>query len=483
MKRRELLNLGIAAAVAAPFVQTAKKGTRRTNVVMFMTDDHGAWATGAYGCPDMHTPNINRLAAGGAQFTRAYSCTPVCSPSRMTFMTGSLPSTHGVQDWLLPEDSFGGGSRRWLDGHLTYSEILKRRGYTLGMSGKWHMGHDDEAQVGFSEWATVPGGGGPYVNQEFVHNGERKRIAGFKTDVMTDFALEFLEQQKNGNPFYLLIPFYAPHTPYDYQPEVDRHWFESSEFRCFPDLPPSPHENPGLLNLFGKRESKLGYSALIAGADRNVGRVLDKLEQLRLREDTIVVFTADQGWSAGHHGVWGKGNGTIPFNLYEETIQVPLVWNHPGRIAAGLRPSPMVSSYDYFPTILDYLGVDAVPVDRRRVGRSYASFLRGESSAWTNRLFFEYAHLRGVRTETLKYLERAEGWPAELYDLETDPRETHNLLEDPAYQTRGRALQQEMRGFFQKAGAPPLEEWRGTTQQRLPSESATHGPSFQGGQK
>jgi arylsulfatase A-like enzyme len=478
MKRRELLETGLAA-FATPFIGAPKKAARRTNVVMFMTDDHGAWATGAYGCAEMHTPNIDRLAAGGAQFMRAYSCTPVCSPSRMTFMTGSLPSIHGVQDWLLPEDSYFGGSRRWLEGHLTYTEVLKRNGYTLGMFGKWHMGHDDEAQVGFTQWATVPGGGGPYVDQEFVHNGERKKMAGFKTDVATDFALEFLQQQKDASdPFYLLVPFYAPHTPYDYQPEVDREWFKDSSFPCFPNLPMNPNENPGLRNLVGKRESKWAYSALIAGVDRNVGRVLTKLDELGLRDDTLVIFTADQGWSAGHHGVWGKGNGTIPFNLYEEAIQVPLIWNQPGRIAAGMKPTPMVSSYDYFPTILDYLGVPAPAVDRRRVGRSYAPFLRGQKPAWINRLYFEYAHMRGMRTETLKYLERAEGWPAELYDLEADPRETHNLLEDAAYQGRRKALQSELHAYFEKAGAPPLEEWRTTTKQKLPSESATKGPSF-----
>lgn len=478
MKRRELIKTGLAA-VAAPFIQAPKKAARRTNVVMFMTDDHGAWATGAYGCAEMHTPNIDRLAAGGAQFMRAYSCTPVCSPSRMTFMTGSLPSIHGVQDWLLPEDSYGGGSRRWLEGHLTYTEVLKRNGYTLGMFGKWHMGHDDEAQAGFTQWATVPGGGGPYADQEFVHNGERKKVAGFKTDVATDFALEFLEQQKNASdPFYLLVPFYAPHTPYDYQPEADREWFKDSAFACFPNLPMNPKENPGLRNLVGKRESKWAYSALIAGVDRNVGRVLGKLEELGLRDDTLVIFTADQGWSAGHHGVWGKGNGTIPFNMYEEAIRVPLIWNQPGRITAGMKPTPMVSSYDYFPTILDYLGVPVLSADKRRVGRSYAGFLRGEKPGWTNRLYFEYAHMRGMRTETLKYLERAEGWPAELYDLEADPGETHNLLEDAAYQARRKALQNELHVYFQKAGAPPLEEWRSTTKQKLPSESATKGPTF-----
>src|SRR5262249_52948430 len=126
------------------------------------------WATGAYGCADMQTPHIDALAKGGARFTRAYACTPVCSPSRMTYMTGKLPSTHTVQDWLRPVDSFGPTTRRWLQGHTPYSGILARSGYTLGMCGKWHMGDDDKAQFGFTYWASVPGGGGTYRDPEFV---------------------------------------------------------------------------------------------------------------------------------------------------------------------------------------------------------------------------------------------------------------------------------------------------------------------------
>jgi arylsulfatase A-like enzyme len=180
---------------------------------MFMTDDHGAWATGAYGCKEMHTPNVDRLAAEGARFTRAFACTPVCSPSRMTYMTGRLPSTHTVQDWLRPVDSFGEKSRDWLQGHPTYSEALAKAGYSLGLSGKWHMGHDDSAHAGFSHWATVPGGGGTYRDPEFVKNGQPIKYKGYKTDAVGDYALDFLEQQKGNDPFYLLMPFYAPHTP------------------------------------------------------------------------------------------------------------------------------------------------------------------------------------------------------------------------------------------------------------------------------
>ena len=210
-----------------------RAATRKTNVVMFMTDDHGAWALGAYGCKDMHTPNIDALAAGGALFTRAFACTPVCSPSRMSYMTGKIPSQHGVQDWLIPEDSFGPNSRRWLEGHTTYAQVLANNGYTTGMVGKWHMGHDDEAQEGFSYWCSVPGGGGTYKDPEFVKNGQHIKIHGYKTDYVGDSAIEFLDRSYQ-NPFYLLVPFYAPHMPFDYQPEEYRKHFNDSTFSCFP---------------------------------------------------------------------------------------------------------------------------------------------------------------------------------------------------------------------------------------------------------
>jgi len=166
VNRRQFLR----TAVAAPLL---RKPAKPINVVFFMTDDHGAWAMSPYGCAEMHTPNLERLASGGTRFTRAFSCTPVCSPSRMTYLTGLIPSQHGVQDWLLPEDSFGPTTHRFLEGHTTYSELLARHGYTLGLCGKWHMGDDDKAQAGFTYWASVPGGGGTYRDPEFAKNAKR----------------------------------------------------------------------------------------------------------------------------------------------------------------------------------------------------------------------------------------------------------------------------------------------------------------------
>ncbi len=435
-----------------------------------MTDDHGAWANGCYGCPEIHTPNIDKLAAGGARFDRAFACTPVCSPSRMTYMTGKIPSRHGVQDYLIPEDSAGPTARRWLDGHDTFSAILARNGYTLGLSGKWHMGEDERAQQGFSYWATVPGGGGTYRDPGFVRNGERIKVNRFKTDAVGDFAIEFLERQSGVEPFFLTVPFYAPHTPYDYVPGEYRSPYADAAFSCFPTKPGiHPGQNRSLARHHGNRDSMLAYAALVTGADANIGRVLRRLEEMRLRENTLVIFTADQGWSAGHHGVWGKGNGTVPFNMYDSALRVPLIWNHPGKIQAGLvRRSELVSSYDFFPTILDYLRV-AAPPSKDRVGRSYADLVRNSEGPrdWRNRLYFEYAYVRCVRTENLKYVERAEPYESELYDLEADPDETTNRIGDPAYRAQRDALAKEMRGFFAKQGAPPLKDWKSTTRQTL----------------
>ncbi|MEN6606753.1 MAG: sulfatase-like hydrolase/transferase [Bryobacteraceae bacterium] len=460
MTRREF-----AACAAAPFVPGPARLQQRPNVVMFMTDDHGAWATGSYGCPEIDTANIDRLASGGARFTRAFACTPVCSPSRMTWITGRIPSIHHVQDWLRPVDSYGPRTHHWLEGHPTYTEVLARNGYQLGMCGKWHMGDDEHAQAGFTYWATVPGGGGTYRDPEFVKNGTRAVIPGFKTDIVADCALDFLGTVRR-DPFFLMVPFYAPHTPFDYQPEEYRKPYLNSRFSCYPVPPMHPWQNPDLKRFHGNRAAMLAYSALVTGVDRNIGRILKKIEEMGVREDTLIIFTADQGYCCGQHGVWGKGNGTIPFNMYETSLRVPLIWNHPQRIRPGQVLTPMVSSYDFFPTILDYLGLQANP-DPKRVGHSYAGFLRGRKPRWHNRLYFEYANVRAIRTENIKYVQRTKEWPEELYDLEADPGETRNLIADPGYHSQLNALHADLAKWFDSAGAPPIEDWLATTPQEL----------------
>jgi arylsulfatase A-like enzyme len=145
--------------------------------------------------------------------------------------------------------------------------------------------------------------------------------------------------------------------------------------------------------------------------------------------------------------------------MYEESIRVPLIWNHPGRIQGGKKIEAMVSTYDFFPTLLEYLGVPAPAPDRQRVGRSYASLLRGETPAWRNELYFEYCYVRAVRNETLKYIERAEEWPNELFDMEANPAEDVNIIGSPASRDRLAAIRTRLRRFFDTSGAPPIARW------------------------
>jgi arylsulfatase A-like enzyme len=262
------------------------------------------------------------------------------------------------------------------------------------------------------------------------------------------------------------MPFYAPHTPYDFQPEQDRAPYNGAKFSCYPDDPQHPWQNTGLARHHRNGESMHSYSALITAVDRNVGRVLHKLKEIGARDNTLVIFTADQGWNAGHHGVWGKGNGTVPYNMYEEAIRIPLIWNHSGRIQAR-TVREMVSTYDYFPTILEYLGVGAPKPKKPLPGRSYAPLMDGKRVRWSNRLYFEYGYARAVRTENLKYVERTKEWPSELFDLETDPGEKRNVIGEAAYAKRLETLRADLRRFFERHGAPPIEDWRSTTQQKL----------------
>ncbi|HUQ93403.1 MAG TPA: sulfatase-like hydrolase/transferase [Bryobacteraceae bacterium] len=453
--RRTMLT-ALAGALGATTSQAA--AARPVNVVFFLTDDHGAWATGAYGCREFYTPNIDRLAAEGALFSRAYACTPVCSPSRATYITGKMPSGHGVHDAMVADDCWGPKKRRLLDSHITYSELLAKAGYTLGMCGKWHMGDDGNAQAGFSYWCTKAEKGSTYKNSTLVKNGAAVQIDGFLTDACTDAGLEFIEANKQ-RPFFLYMPFHAPHQPFNYQPERDRKWYADSTFPCFPEAGKNPQRRRNFENLHGNREAKTSYAALVSGVDFSVGRIVRRLEELGLRENTLIVFAADQGWNAGHHGVWGKGNATIPFNMYEESIKIPLIWNHPGKIQKGTTIPAMVSNYDFFPAILEYLGVPAPPPDAARLGRSYAPFLRGEKPEWRTELYFEYCYTRAVRTENLKYIERAENWPAEFYDLELNPAEDINMIGVRANHKRLNALRTRLRSAFEASGAPPIEKW------------------------
>ncbi len=452
---------------------TATENTQRPNVIFILSDDQGAWAMRGAGASEFKTPHFDRLMREGTSFSNAFVATPVCSPSRMTYFTGKMPSSHGLQFHFA--DS-GAPEFRRLDRQAPFTEILAANGYTVGLSGKWHMGGDLTPHAGFTYWRVLHGV--RYKDPLVVMSGERHKVTGFKTDLEADYAIEFIEQNRS-RPFFLYWAANAPHRDYDFQPQEDRAPYLQSSFPSFPRQPMHPWQNPNpqLAGDHGNLESMTSYAALVSGLDRNIGRLLARLKELGLLDKTLIVFASDNGYNTGHHGVWGKGSGTVPFNLYEESVRVPLIWWHPGHISAGVRISASVANYDFFPTLLDYLGLTA-PEDPKRVGNSYLPLLRGQTDAWNDSIYFEYAYMRGIRTGSMKYIERTTDWPSELYDLAQDPGETRNLWNDPARVSERESLKKTMNRFFDGIGAPSLAEWAKTTTQKHPSYSKERLPWY-----
>jgi arylsulfatase A-like enzyme len=208
----------------------------------------------------------------------------------------------------------------------------------------------------------------------------------------------------------------------------------------------------------GHRESLKGYFAAITALDLNVGRILEKLEQLGLRENTLVVFSSDNGYSCGHHGFWHKGNGTFPLNMYENSVKVPFIMSQPGRIPQGQNAGAMVSQYDFMPTLLDYLGME-VPDDSMSPGRTFVPALLGETNDAQDEvvIFDEYGPVRMIRTQEWKYVHRYPYGPHELYDLVNDPGERKNLVDDKSKNSLVGEMRQQLASWFSRYVLPELD--------------------------
>ena len=208
----------------------------------------------------------------------------------------------------------------------------------------------------------------------------------------------------------------------------------------------------------GNRESLKGYFAAITALDLNVGRILERLTQLGIRENTLVVFSSDNGYSCGHHGFWHKGNGTFPLNMYENSVKVPFIVSHPGSIPEGRVSEAMVSQYDFMPTLLDYLGLPD-PNDDMSPGRSFVPALSGTTNDAKEEIvvFDEYGPVRMIRTQEWKYVHRYPYGPHELYDLVNDPGERKNLIDDKSQNARIDDMRQQMGAWFQRYVLPELD--------------------------
>ena len=430
----------------------------RPNVLFILTDDQGVWAAGCYGNREIRTPNIDRIARDGVRFDRFFVATPVCSPSRATLLTGRIASQHGVHDWIRG-GNVGEGAASYLEGEIAYTDVLAAHGWRCGLSGKWHLGNSTLPQHGFSHWFAHQFGGGPYNNAPMVRNGVPANEPGYVTNVITEDALAFIDRHANReDPFYLSVHYTAPHSPWTGHPRDIVDSYDDCPFASCPQEPVHPWAGGLTRESMNNRESLKGYFAAVTAMDLDVGRLLDRLDRHGIREDTLVIFLSDNGFSLGHHGFWGKGNGTYPLNMYENSIRVPALVSQPGRLPEGAVQSAMISAYDFMPMLLSYLDLP-IPWDRNLPGRNIldAWMCRdGQSDNGRDHVvvFDEYGGTRMIRTDSWKYVHRYPDGPNELYDLENDPDERINLADDGGHAGRCGSLRGELEDWFARYADP-----------------------------
>jgi choline-sulfatase len=412
------------------------------NILVFLTDDHARWAFGCYGNREVQTPNLDYLAQTGVKMVNAYTPIPVCSAARACFFTGLYPSQHGIHDWIfymeprpeLPPEYRTVNDRQWIEDR-TIAEMLGDAGYETALVGKWHCGQDTMPQKGFQHWYGLKHHY-PARDGEYSDNGQMLHRTGYHTDIITDESIRFLNERETAKPFFLFVGYIGTHTPWREHPERYVSRFREATFADIPEdtayaLARNRDELP---NRDHPRELRAQYYAGASHIDEGVGRVVDELEALGIRENTLVVYTADHGIMLGQHGIWGKGNGTRPHNMLDEAIRIPMIFNLPGNLLSRQVRPEFVDHCDLFSTLMDFAGVTPEQ-DKALPGRSFLPILeRGFGMRdWKPAQICEYGNLRMIRTPEYKLVRRYPDGYNELYDLQNDPRETRNLFDKPAY--------------------------------------------------
>ena len=416
-------------------VHNPSQMTTPPNLVHIFADEMREMDMGCSGNPDIRTPNLDRLAAEGARFTRMFTPDPVCCPARAALMTGLLPHRTGVVR----------NGQRLSTGVPCIAEITRAAGYATGHIGKWHLDggrcpEDGYCRVpagrhrGFDTWAGYEHGH-RYWNARYFDSHDREvRIGGrYSPDVMTDLAIELIERNR-ARPFHLDLPWGPPHFPLDQAKPEDLARFDPETLTLRPNVPRR-----------SRAEARVAYAqtyAMIENLDWNLGRVLDALERAGLTNNTIVIFTSDHGDMLLSHGQHYKRRPA------EESIRVPFLIQWPGRIPAGQTVDTLACLTDVVPTCLDLMGVEPPPSD----GVSHAPLLTGTGSPtqresvylscmWLGcRDYDPGLHAkrpwRAVRTDRHMacFLQDEGGGTlrlVELCDLEADPYELRNLAGDP----------------------------------------------------
>jgi arylsulfatase A-like enzyme len=462
--RRSLFALaGLCLLCSAASMRAAEP--QKFNIVSVVTDDQGAWALGCYGNKDCRTPNMDRLAREGARFLNAFTPTPVCSPSRASMLSSLYGTQVGITDWIAPKESDAGLGLS--PNVLTWPKVLHQHGYRTALFGKWHLGTQPQfhpTKNGFDHFFGFLGGGNQPMDPVLEKDGKTAKFKGSLPDLLTDDALQFVETNKN-QPFALLLHFRAPHLPYGPVPAVD-----STPFR---DLDPAIPSAPGIVPNQVKSWTR-DYYASIHSVDRNLGRLLAKLDDLELTKKTIVLFTSDHGYNIGHHVLHTKGNGwwiaggvngpKRP-NMWDTSIRVPLMIRWPGVVKPGTEIAEMVTNLDTPPSILGMLDISPSH-EAKWQGQDFSPLLRGRSTAWRDTLFGQYdlhnsglAYMRMIRTSKWKLVRHHHAnFLDELYNLENDPNETRNLYNAAQHAAVREQLQQRLTAWQKSIDDPLLRE-------------------------
>jgi len=345
---------------------------------------------------------------------------------------------------------------------IGYTDVLAENGYTCGLSGKWHLGDSLRPQKRFSFWNVHACGASGYYDAPMVRDGIAYTEPRYVTDVIAENAVAFLrDRQGTGNPFYLSVHYTAPHSPWTPDQHPRRtydEYHQSCPFNSTPFEPMHPWQissAPTGFDELSRRRELSGYYTAITEMDRTIGDVIAELERQGIRQNTLIVFTSDNGMNMGHHGLYGKGNATFPANMFDTSVKVPMIVSRPGSVPRGVVCDNMLSHYDLLPTLLDYLGMDN-PVAAETPGSSFAGILRGKPFQGRGAIvvFDEYGPTRMIRTREWKYIHRFPYGPHELYDLGNDPEERVNLVEDPARAGILRKLRGDLLDWFVRWADP-----------------------------
>ena len=464
-----LLALAFALNAAA-----APGKSARPNILVILVDDMRWDDLGCAGHPFSKTPNMDRIAREGARFLNAFATTPLCSPSRASFLTGVYPHKHGITD----NTDRSPASHRL----TTFPPLLQRAGYQNAFIGKWHMGNDDSPRPGFDLWICLKGQGSTY-DPELNINGRSRKESGYVTDVLHRHAMEFLKQPRT-KPFLLYFAHKACHpettqradgslsdpNASNFIPaERHRNLYAGLPIPRRPNALAAPQDKPALQRATAglppldpatgsTDESILGRLRMLAAVDESLGEMLGLLEASGQLDRTLIVVTSDHGYFYGEHGL------SVERRLaYEEGIRIPLFMRLPGVIKPRSEPAEMVLSLDLAPTLLE---LAHVPLPAMLHGRSLLPLFQGGAAAWRTDFLVEYFSdkvfprinqmgyqtVRTARWKLIHYTELAGS--DELYDLQTDPYEMKNLVRDPGTRDALLQMQSNLTRLLKETGAP-----------------------------